>query len=127
MKWVNEKYREKFLRNNYPNDDVKIYSSQVTIKDKNISIFVFCCERLTQSKLVDPPKGQEREEYNDPFQLLAFIKRKLEKRKNEFGKGFWFRGTHPSNIEAIIQNGIEEENEYFSSKCSFGACCEHDL
>jgi len=110
MQWVNEKTRDQFLSRAYPNADVEIYSSEMTVNNKNISFLVFCSQGLTQSKLVDP--GWENigdEFYNHPRELISRF-------SSESNSEFWYRGTHPSQIEVIIQNGIEQENEYFATK-----------
>ncbi len=110
MQWVNEKTRDQFWSRAYPNVDVKIYSSEMTVNNKNISFLVFCCQGLTQSKLVNPGRENIGDEfYNHPQTLISRFSR-------ESNSEFWYRGTHPSQIEVIIQNGIEQENEYFATK-----------
>ena len=110
MQWVNEKTRDQFWSRAYPNVDVKIYSSEMTVNNKKISFLVFCCQGLTQSKLVNPGRENIGDEfYNHPQTLISRFSR-------ESNSEFWYRGTHPSQIEVIIQNGIEQENEYFATK-----------
>ena len=107
MEWINEKLRDSFLGKVYPDDDVEILSSEMEVDDKSIGIVIFCCQRLTQSKLVSPEILLGDKAYNNPRQLIRRIGK-------EHSKQFWYRGTHPSHIEAIIKKGIEKENEYFA-------------
>jgi hypothetical protein len=111
MRWIDEKEENQKWRKIYPNSEVKIYSSELMIKNQNVKINVFYCEGLTQYKLENPNVVMGQEDYNNPNLLIG-----------EFGKdsnrNFWYRGTHPSHIEQIIQNGIEEEKEYFAVRRS---------
>ena len=107
MEWINEKSRDPFFTKVYPNSDVEISSSEMAVNDKSIGIFVFCCQRLTQSKLVSPQIFLGDKAYNHPSNLILRLSK-------ESSREFWYRGTHPSHFEAIIKNGIEKENEYFA-------------
>ena len=121
MEWTNKKDTDSNLSRCYPNDDVKIYSSRMVADDKSIDILVFTCQRLTQHKIVNNIENyilRGDEYYCDP-QDIIFDK------EFDSNRDFWYRGTHPSSIEVIIKNGIENEHEIFAVKLGNRKCLEY--
>ena len=119
VQWVDEKIRTPSLGRIYPNNDVKINSSEIVANDNTIDVHVFFCQRLTQSSLNQSYSIQGCEDYNHPFSLFNIIWKK-------FNQNLWHRGTHPSNIASIIRSGIEQEDEYFAvQKSDFSKCLEY--
>ena len=119
MEWTNKKDTDSNLSRLYPNDDVKIYSSRMVADDKSIDILVFNSPRLTQQKLVEDEKIPLGDEYYcDPGYVIF-------DNKFDSNRDFWYRGTHPSSIEVIIKNGIENEHEIFAVKLGNRKCLEY--